>query len=179
MTAIVRRWSPVAKPAVSIAPRAPALRDAITFPEDRPRVGKSVAAARSGGLAPLRRVQPAGTAEGRRNEFRAATSISRAAPPRGPLVAIAHRTPELTWRRSALAPEASAADPMLRGTNLAFSERGRVDSPLAHPPAAQPTRDLDRVHANLLDRGLIDRLADDVIRRVERHVRIERERRGI
>jgi hypothetical protein len=30
-----------------------------------------------------------------------------------------------------------------------------------------------------LDPGMMDRLTDDVIRRVERRVRIERERRGI
>jgi len=30
-----------------------------------------------------------------------------------------------------------------------------------------------------LDPALLDRLTDDVIRRVERHVRIERERRGL
>jgi hypothetical protein len=30
-----------------------------------------------------------------------------------------------------------------------------------------------------LDPALVDRLADDVIRRVERRLRIERERRGI
>jgi hypothetical protein len=36
--------------------------------------------------------------------------------------------------------------------------------------ASQPPR---------LDRGMLDRLTDDVIRRVEQRIRIERERRGL
>jgi hypothetical protein len=43
-------------------------------------------------------------------------------------------------------------------------------------PAAHSAR---AVAAPVLDRAATDRLADEVIRRIERHVRIERERRGI
>jgi hypothetical protein len=46
--------------------------------------------------------------------------------------------------------------------------------------AAQPAAHSARaVAAPALDRAVTDRLADEVIRRIERRVRIERERRGI
>jgi hypothetical protein len=47
----------------------------------------------------------------------------------------------------------------------------------AQEPAGAPERGPQSSAA--LDRAAVDRLAEDVIRRVERHVRIERERRGV
>jgi hypothetical protein len=46
-------------------------------------------------------------------------------------------------------------------------------------PAAPPVRAAASQTVMKLDPALVDRLADDVIRRVERRVRIERERRGL
>jgi hypothetical protein len=46
-------------------------------------------------------------------------------------------------------------------------------------PAAEAMRTRIPVRPGDFEPGVLDRLADDVIRRVERRVRIERERRGL
>lgn len=92
--------------------------------------------------------------------------------------------PELTWRAAApAATDASAsrqrADVQASHTIPARSyadiadERARASERRTASERAKPTRLSD------LDPTLVDRLADDVIRRVERRVRIERERRGL
>jgi hypothetical protein len=47
------------------------------------------------------------------------------------------------------------------------------------PAAAGRSRDAAVVCATALDPALANRLADDVIRRIDRRARIERERRGL
>lgn len=66
---------------------------------------------------------------------------------------VAMRPAPETWSRPAASPAAT----------------GEVNVPAHAQAAARPT----------LDRDTLDRLAEDVIRRVERQVRIERERRGL
>jgi hypothetical protein len=91
------------------------------------------------------------------------------------------RSPELVWRA------------LVAGATSVLEERARVHRRMevpAQPPHIEPPRAAtqarssaprvkDDVRSMLLDPALVDRLADDVIRRVERRIRIERERRGI
>jgi hypothetical protein len=92
-----------------------------------------------------------------------------------------NRLPELVWTRSqgqtaaAAAPE-PGADLSSHTARLSPPSRS-VHGTMPHPAITQarvPTAPI-----TTLDPALVDRLADDVIRRVERRVRIERERRGI
>jgi hypothetical protein len=87
---------------------------------------------------------------------------------------------ELAWRSN-------------RGTSVVAGDRLRSPAPsaqpvsvagsmsgLAHPgPSASRASDKAVVCATVLDPVLADRFADEVIRRMERRMRIERERRGL
>jgi hypothetical protein len=53
------------------------------------------------------------------------------------------------------------------------------DGAAAAPRADAPPADRRAPAVTSLDPVLVDRLTDDVIRRVERRIRIERERRGV
>jgi len=75
------------------------------------------------------------------------------------------RPPELMWR-SAPRPAAEI---------VAETPRADSRSAPAHPMAPQRAA----VQLKDFDGALLDRLTDDVIRRVERRARIERERRGL
>ena len=88
-------------------------------------------------------------------------------------------TPELVWRRTAqppspevenLAPPASA-----ELTPNSFRSHRATTSLSPEPPVLASAQ----THSSNLDPGFMDRLTDDVIRRVEKRVRIERERRGL
>ena len=89
--------------------------------------------------------------------------------------------PELVWRtqgRSNLrtSGEIDSSDARVRTAGISPSAGASVATQqvaLLAAKGATPER------VTSLDPALIDRLADDVIRRVERHVRIERERRGL
>ena len=88
--------------------------------------------------------------------------------------------PELVWRRSAR----GANDPAIDGVDEpASSDRSRFDAPRnqasSHAAGGAVAAEARAPVIARLDPALIDRLADDVIRRVERHIRIERERRGV
>jgi len=76
--------------------------------------------------------------------------------------------PELNWRRTAASSphEAQTSGPA---------------PVVANPPASEITRSRSEPPATLarLEPGAVDRLAEDVLRRVERQLRIERERRGL
>lgn len=61
--------------------------------------------------------------------------------------------------------------------SLPTTASARAATPVTVPVTASQAR--DAVRANLLDPAIADRLADDVIRRVEKRMRIERERRGL
>lgn len=53
---------------------------------------------------------------------------------------------------------------------------GLASTTPATPPASAPPR---TIATPTLDAAFVDRLAEDVMRRVEKRVRVERERRGL
>lgn len=95
--------------------------------------------------------------------------------------AMLKRSPELVWR----ALVAGTAGALEEGTRMHARTEvppppQRIELPRAAMQArSSATRANDDMRSMLLDPALVDRLADDVIRRVERRIRIERERRGI
>jgi hypothetical protein len=98
-------------------------------------------------------------------------SVERVAPP-------AHRRPvDLVWRgtgridRAAAGGSRAAASPPSPPARAAVQESTSVEPTRTAKAAALKLTDLDP--------GLVERLTDDVIRRVDRRVRIERERRGL
>lgn len=95
--------------------------------------------------------------------------------------AMLKRSPELVWR-ALVAGTAAALEQGTRGHGRpdAAPQAQQIDPPRsAMPMRPSAPRARDEVQSMLLDPALVDRLADDVIRRVERRIRIERERRGI
>jgi len=99
----------------------------------------------------------------------------------GPLTSA--RAPELVWRAApsaiatAVERRANVASDAVAGTGPSHAIAGDAGVPHDVRAALAPT--LAPASSNVLDPALIDRLADDVIRRVERRVRIDRERRGL
>jgi len=113
--------------------------------------------------------------------FRAVVTAN-AAPPRSlrspqRQLQIAH-TPELVWRRTAKPPSPDVENQARPASTLRPSS---VRSQHATTTVAQeqPILASAQTHSPNLDPGFMDRLTDDVIRRVEKRVRIERERRGL
>jgi hypothetical protein len=88
---------------------------------------------------------------------------------------------DLVWRGPmAIAPAAfDGAAPQHSVTALAALSTSMDPAPAAATAQDAPRRERDALRALALDPAVADRLADDVIRRVERRIRIERERRGI
>lgn len=103
-------------------------------------------------------------------------------PPRmTPAPAFSH-TPELIWRKDSpsrrhAVQDAASSEPQVAGRPATTTAAGTtvVQSPSRpdRPPVRRPLSLSD------LEPSFVDRLAEDVIRRVERHARIERERRGL
>jgi len=88
---------------------------------------------------------------------------------------------ELVWRR-AMQPAAEIADNerQLNPRELAHQAQGRsFPGQEAAPGMPHPSGHTPATPAMKFDSGLMDRLADDVIRRVEQRARINRERRGL
>ena len=85
------------------------------------------------------------------------------------------RSPELVWRADAEARTIEAVERHMNAA-AAFAPTPPAAPTLAsqHAPAAVET-----LQPRALDPALIDRVAEDVIGRVERRIRIERERRGV
>lgn len=112
-------------------------------------------------------------------ESRGAPTQATSKPMRSP-AAVA----SLVWRKST-SPAPVQVDEQSIAESDSTPARARPGSPppigSTAPPVpaftAQQTR--EAVRANLLDSAVADRLADDVIRRVEKRMRIERERRGL
>ena len=93
----------------------------------------------------------------------------------GPAPAGATRPPELVWRTEARTFAAGAIE---RSIGAATSPVGTFVTPSA--THFQPSRaTVETVPAQAFDAALMDRLAEDVMGRVERRIRIERERRGV
>ena len=102
-----------------------------------------------------------------------ATSAANDAPAHAPTRPIA-----LTWR---MTPDNSASASAGWGADSLPSQGHSSRMKLPHTaPAPITHRELGTVvRANALDPALVDRVADDVMRRMDRRLRIERERRGI
>jgi hypothetical protein len=103
-------------------------------------------------------------------------------PDPAPYRAPGRTSPELVWRRGSPAPASlTDAAPQRELPPPPHQAQGRT-SPGSEAGAGaagpRPERAAGTQGATL-DPGLLDRLADDVVRRVERRARIERERRGI
>jgi hypothetical protein len=106
-------------------------------------------------------------------------------PPSARAVGPAARTewghsPELVWSASRGAAVATSATVPAAAASV---WPGRPPRPASQPETALetslPAASAAATRITALDPALVDRLTDDVIRRVERRVRIERERRGI
>jgi len=90
------------------------------------------------------------------------------------------RTEELIWRR--VAKTTSDIDELVRRQNVIDSSEPLFPSAPTQSTQIDPAPRSDAATAGLvtkLDPALMDRLANDVIRRMEKRVRIERERRGL
>lgn len=93
------------------------------------------------------------------------------------------RAPELVWRRAAPTAklhvgdgagfESAAPHSTSRPAARSLPPRETLPAPVA--PASRPAPQ----QLTQLDPALVDRLADDVIRRIEKRARIERDRRGL
>jgi hypothetical protein len=85
------------------------------------------------------------------------------------------RPPELVWR---IASEAAGSDPMecSGGTSSVPLMAMARSEPV---PVGQAPMAVAGAQEKMFDAALMDRVAEDVIGRVERRMRIERERRGI
>ena len=93
------------------------------------------------------------------------------------LPAWANKSPvDLVWR----APSDKASPSVARATNSRESMHTTAVTPSAlTPPSASKTTERPIVCATALEPELADRLAADVIRRIDRRARIERERKGM
>jgi hypothetical protein len=100
-------------------------------------------------------------------------------------VAAMRATPDLVWRQAARAsgqaspePHGAIGAPGPRGA--AAVQRSAAVRETASPIAFAATAPRSTAStAPAYDAAFVDRLAEDVMRRVERRVRIERERRGL
>lgn len=89
----------------------------------------------------------------------------------------------MVWRTPAAAPAGTspgmARDPAVRPAREAASTAPLARTPGSGLGADAPARAVPPLRATVLDPALADRLVDDVVRRVEKRLRIERERRGL
>lgn len=168
-------------------------RPALPHPLERAerQASSSTAVTARPAAARARRIDPEGLASSvsrvvrRELDLRVSRSyeITRYAAPRRreasrPPVSLA-RSPELVWR----SPARVAGDVPLENVRTgSLAPRTTARTITATEPGRDVTASTPRAHANpltALDARFVDRLTDDVIRRVERRVRIERERRGL
>jgi hypothetical protein len=91
---------------------------------------------------------------------------------------VTSRSVDLVWRASA---DSAAASGAVSRAAMSYSAPSMNATPTStSPPAATGrSRDTAVVCATALEPALANRLADDVIRRIDRRARIERERRGL
>ena len=86
---------------------------------------------------------------------------------------------ELVWRRVQPPPTVGTN---VRDSNISESNQRESGRAIAETPVQQASSPLGRAaqqQITKIDPGLLDRLTDDVIRRVEQRARIERQRRGL
>lgn len=87
------------------------------------------------------------------------------------------RAPDLIWRTSSDDPSGGAA---AYATRVHMASPGPVAAlPHATIPQAPPISTDATLRQRMFDPALIDRVAEDVLGRVEKRIRIERERRGV
>jgi len=112
---------------------------------------------------------PLTSAPAPRRESRVADSLARVLAP----------TTALVWRK-ATPSEPVSTDAVAGATTMPAGSTALPAMQVAPPaiPASLPQHVREAVRVNLLDPAVADRLADDVIRRVEKRMRVERERRG-
>jgi hypothetical protein len=91
-----------------------------------------------------------------------------------PLPTWATRSPDLVWRATSGISESRPRVADARRSTLTTA----MPTSNASPPAASLASAQNLVRAAALEPGLAERLADDVIRRIDRRARIERERNG-
>lgn len=102
-------------------------------------------------------------------ESRIADSFVHATAPNTPLV----------WRKAApSAPFRSEAVDAATTSSASSTALPAIQAAAPAAPTSMPQQVREAVRANLLDGAVADRFAEDVIRRVEKRMRIERERRG-
>jgi len=116
-------------------------------------------------------------------ELRFRTVVTaNAAPPRSlrsqqRQLQIAH-TPELVWRCTAKPPSPDVENQARPASTLTPSSVRSQHATTTVAPE-QPILASTQTHSPNLDPGFMERFPDDVIRKVEKRVRIERERRGL
>jgi hypothetical protein len=108
---------------------------------------------------------------------------------RGPRARITHaeffsRAPELIWPKAASprrgdSQEATPHEPRVAGNDTIIAAAGARTTGVTQSQSAPESGARKPTRLSDLEPSFIDRLADDVIRRVERRARIERERRGL
>lgn len=91
---------------------------------------------------------------------------------------VASRSVDLVWRASADGAAAPGATPRAV-TSYSAPWTNAPSAGTSPPAAAGRAREAAVICATALDPALARRLADDVIRRIDRRARIERERRGL
>ena len=100
-----------------------------------------------------------------------------------PTIATQQRLTELIWRKPVVQAhgEVPAAEPITLRDGSSAAAATSALAPLQPVPTALQALSRTGVDTRVpaLDAALADRLAEDVIRRVERRMRIERERRGV
>lgn len=90
------------------------------------------------------------------------------------------RPVDLVWLARATGSAPAADTPRFEASSAAGASAARSIQAVADAPAtASRTGDNTVVRATALDPTLANRLADEVIRRIDRRARIERERRGL
>jgi hypothetical protein len=96
-----------------------------------------------------------------------------------PAVIIPVRTPALVWHKPEKVNAENAHEHTGENASRASAQSSRPS--FSNPPQqiAWQTQSATAMRPAALDSATVDRLAEDVIRRVERHIRIERERRGM
>jgi len=94
--------------------------------------------------------------------------------------------PALVWEKPARAAEGvveAAVDDVVLPAQASLRTAGPASTPISRSTSAEiaaaPQQLREALRTHLLDGVFTERLTDDVVRRVEKRLRIERERRGL
>jgi hypothetical protein len=89
------------------------------------------------------------------------------------------RAPALVWRKPQKVNEENEHEHAGENVSRTSAQSSRLSFSNSPQQIAWQTQSATATRPAALDTATVDRLAEDVIRRVERHIRIERERRGM